>query len=537
MKRLKKPFYGVMALGLAVGLGACASEPNDGDSAGGDDGDNGSAEGNGEAGDLVISMQSEITSFDPHDANDVPTNQVQDQIYETLIEFDEDMELQPVLAEDWQIEDNTITFQLQEGVTFHDGEEFNAEVVKKNIDRITDEEIASQRAFLFNDITEINVLGDYEIEFVTEEPLAPLIYSFAHSGGNMISPASIDEDYAAMEDGEQPTTYVNEHPVGTGYFKHESGTTDQEIVLAKNEDYWGEAAKLDTVTFKVVPDGNTRVAEVQSGTSHISEPTETQSAAQVEETEGMHLEVTDSLSTNYIGFNTQKEPFDDPDVRRAISMAVDNESVVELLLNGYGIPATGPMAPDVIGYDPDVDGIPYDPEGAKELLAEAGFEEGELEFTISTNDTQTRQDLAEYVQGQLQEIGVTANIELVEWGAYLEQTGEGNHDMFVLGWGSATGDADYSLDPIFHSDNFGDPGNRFFYENEEVDQLLDEAAAEMDHDARMDLYSEAQEIITEDAPAIFVDYKQDLNAVHDSVVDFKRHPTGTLMLHEAYIEE
>ncbi|MFB4214250.1 glutathione ABC transporter substrate-binding protein [Shouchella sp. JSM 1781072] len=540
MKRNKAPFYAVLALTATLGLAACADD-GQGDS-GSDNGNGDGGESSGEAvegGDLVLSSQADIVGLDPHQVNDVPSGQVQGQVYEGLLEFDENMELQNVLAEDysWNDEGDVLTFQLKEGVTFHDGTAFNADAVKANIDRITDEDVGSQRAFLFEGISEINVLGDYEIEFVLEEPDVAFLFSFAHGGGYMISPDVIEADYAAMEDGEQPYTAVNDNPAGTGYFSYQSGTVgSSELVFERYDDHWsGEPAILDTVTFKTVPDASARLAELTTGDSHFI-TVDAAGLAQLEGIEDASLNVTDSISGSYFGFNTEVEPFDDVRVRQAIAMAVDKNVVIDNLLEGYGFPAETPVAPGVIGHDENAEALPYDVEAAQELLAEAGYEDG-FSTSIMTNDSPARIQMAEYMQSALSDLNIELEVDVVEWATYLEDTGEGDHEMFILGWSSATGDADYALAPLYHTDNFGAAGNRAFYSNPELDAILDEAVAEVDEANRMDLYVQAQEIANEEVPLVFTHYTQYLHGIKDSVEGIIVTPTDDWVLNEAHFVE
>ncbi|WZX99783.1 glutathione ABC transporter substrate-binding protein [Bacillus sp. FSL W7-1360] len=521
----KKWLYAFSALVFAVVLASCSGSSTDKNA------------NSSEGGSLVIAMSSEIPGLDPHQINDIPSTQVQDQIYETLVTLNREMELEPVLAKSWEVNENKLTFQLREGVKFHDGEPFNAEAVKKNIERIMDEQISSLRAFLFEEIKEINVIDNYEIEFVTEEPFAPLIYSFAHSGGSMISPAMIDADYEAMKNGEQPFVTVNKNPVGTGYFKYESGVPGTSaIVLKRNEDYWGEKAKLDSVTFKTVSEGGTRIAEVFTGDSHVAEPVDISNVSQLEANSDADLLITDGISASNYGFHVEKEPFDNPDVRRAIAMAIDNEAILENIMDGYGQIASGPIPPGVFGYDESIEPIPYDPEAAKQLLADAGVEN--LSVKIMTNDNnETRLQMAEYMQSALGEIGVDVEVVSQEWATYLESTGNGEHEMFILGWTSLTGDADYAMAPLYHTDKAGAPGNRSFYSNKELDQILEEAARELDENKRLALYKKAQEIAIEELPLVYTTYSQYLNAVRKEVKDFYRSADGKILLHETYIEE
>ncbi|MFC0470343.1 glutathione ABC transporter substrate-binding protein [Halalkalibacter kiskunsagensis] len=534
-------FFLALVLAFSLFMTACASEPDaTPEPAEGEDVGEGTEEATEAAagGDLIIATLSDAVALDPHGSNDVPSGNVSTNIYETLVYYDENMELQEGLAESWeQVDELTLKFTLKEGIKFHDDSDFNAEVVKANIERITDPDIASQRAFLFNDIVEIEVLGDYEIQFKTSEPKASLIYNFAHSGGGMISSEAITADYEAMENGENPGSIINESPVGTGFFMFDSWDPGTQVKLVKNPDYWGdENAKLDSVTFKVVPEDLTRVAELETGAVHITEPLSPSDYSRVEGTDGMHVVESDSLSLSYIGFNTEKEPFNDPKVRQAISMAIDKEAVVEGVFNGVGVPAKGPLAPEVVGYDADVPSLEYDVEKAKELLAEAGYADG-FSTTISTNDSRERMDLAEYTQAVLAEIGIDVSIDVVEWGAYLDKTANGQHDMFILGWSSATGDADYALAPLFHSDNVGAPGNRTFYKNDEVDALLESAEKEVDQDRRLELYKEVQELLVEEAPMIYIHHKIELNGVRDEVQGFWRHQNGYFQLRDVTVSE
>lgn len=533
-KTAKSLFLLAVALLFSMLLAACASEPDEGGT--GSDGANEGAEGGSEGGDLVIATAADIVSLDPAGSNDQPSSNVQANIFETLVTYDQNMELQPGLAEEWEaVEDNVWEFKLREGVTFHDGSEFNAEVVKANIERILDPEVASPRAFLYEMVTEVEVVDDYTVRFVTEYPFSPLPAHLAHNGGGMVSLEQIEADYAAMEEGEEPGSVINENPVGTGFFKFEEWQSGQHVRLVKNEDYWGEPAKLDSVTFKVVGEDLTRVAELETGDSHVSDPLSPSDVAQIEATEGVNVQQQVSTSLSYVGFNADKEPFDDPKVRQAITMAIDKDQIIEGIYDGIGTPAVGPLAPNVFGYDENVTGIEYDPERAKELLAEAGYEDG-FSTTIWTNDQRERIDMATNIQSQLKEIGIDAEIEVLEWGAYLEQTANGEHDMFMLGWSTVTGDADYGLYALFHSSMEGEPGNRTFLDDPEIDELLDEARQESDEAKRQELYSEVQEKLVELAPMLYIHHQDYLLGVRDEVKGLVQDPTGIIRLHETTLE-
>ena len=484
-----------------------------------------------EGGDLIMAMPSDIVSLDPHGSNDSPSSNVRSALYETLIYQDENMELHPHLAEEFeQVDETTWEFKLREGITFHDGEPFTAEAVKATFERVLDPDLASQRAFLFDMIEEVEVIDEYNIRITTEYPFAPLAAHLAHDAGGIISPKAIEDDYNG-------DINLDIEAYGTGPFKLESWGQGEEVVISRNEDYWGDPAYLDTVTFKVVPEQLTRIGMLENNEAHIADQIESTNASRVENTAGVQLIAQPRWSLTYAGFNTEKEPFDDPNVRKAISMAIDTDAINEGIYQGYGTPAKGPINDLIFGYKDDLEGLPYDPEAAKDLLAEAGYEDG-FSTTLWTNDDNPeRIQTAEYIQDQLEDIGIDVEIELVERGAFLDATGKGAHEMLVLGWVTVTGDADYGMYSLFHSSNKGAPGNRSFYENEKVDELLDQARRETDVETREQLYHEVQEILVEEAPMIYTIHNDRLVGVSEQVHNFSVHPNDLFLFHHTYLTE
>ena len=217
-----------------------------------------------------FSIKSLPKSLDPHAANDGYSLYVMTNIYETLVKLNQDLELEPGLAESYeQTSDTTWEFKLREGIKFHDGSDFNAEVVKANLDRVRDEEVASPLAFLFTEISEVEIVDDYTVNIHTKQPFAALPAHLAHPGGHMISKEVIDKDYAEMEEGGNPLTEVNKTPVGTGFFKFEDITEGEQITLVRNEDYWGDPAKPESITFRAVPEDQSRIVELTAGTADI----------------------------------------------------------------------------------------------------------------------------------------------------------------------------------------------------------------------------------------------------------------------------
>ena len=503
-----------------------------------------------EGGTLTLAIPSDAVSMDPHGSNDVPSEQIRDTIYEPLLTQDENFEIVPVLTEEYeQVDDTTWKFKLREGVTFHDGSEFNAEVVKANIERIQDVAKASPRSFLLDMVTEVNIIDDYNIELVTEYPFAPLANNLTHGAGKMISKDLIDADYQQAldeagsdltleeyyelrsEGGDEHEAVANEissfvgqlvetEPVGTNYFKFDSRNPGEQTAVVRNDDYWGDTALLDGVNFKVVSEPGSRIAELESGSSDAILSTLSSNIERVDSNEDVTLLRNDSVSIDYIGFNTEKEPFNDPKVRQSITHAFDSEAVLEGVYNGSGTPAEAPLAPGVLGYSEDLEGLDYDMEKAQQLLDEAGVEDLTINLMVN-DDNPERVDVALWLQESLGELGIKVNVEQVEWGAYLAATGAGEHDMFILGWSNSTGDPDNGIAPLFHSDNIGDTGNRSFYNNPELDSILDEARQSTEEGEREQLYMDAQQLLVDEAPAIFIRHGENLNAHGNHVEGFE----------------
>lgn len=513
-------------------------------------------------GDLIIADMSDLVSLDPHGNNDVPSSNVRANIYDTLTILDENMEVQPHLAVEWEeTDENTYSFTLRDDVVFHDGTEFNAEVVRANLLRVTDENFASQRAFLYEMITDIEVVDDYTVEITTEYPFAPLLSHLAHDAGGMLSLDVITEDYnQALEGtdydyesyvealvageefdedvvaaiGENIGEYAAQNPIGTGPFVLESRSPGDNTVLVRNDDYFDEPALLDSVTFKVVSETASRIAELEGGYSHVIGAVDPISRDRVENHDETYLDETESMSLSYVGFNVEAEYLDDPLVRQAISYAIDREAIIAGIYDGVGIEAIGPLAPAVFGYDENVEGITYDMDRAKELMAEAGYEDG-FEISLWTNDSPQRVDTAVFMQESLAELNIDVSIEQVEWGAYLERTADGEHDMFILGWSVVTGDADYGMYPLFHSEQVGAPGNRSFIQDDELDALLEAGRQAIDPDERLEHYSAAQDLLVDLAPMVYIHHSNYLTGVRDEVQNFEIDALGIYQLKDVSI--
>jgi len=446
------------------------------------------AAGNNE---LIFAVMSDAPTLDIHGSNDSASSDAQHQIFETLTKYNEDGSVAPLLAESFDnISDTVWEFNLRQGITFHDGSELNADVVVANFTRLLDPEFASPKAFIFETVDSVEAVDNYTVRFTLTQPFAPFPAHLAHSGGMI---ASLDSLAAGVED----------NPIGTGPFKFYSWERGNEIRFVRNEDHWQNVPNIESLVFRVIPEPETRFAMLEAGEAQVTalDAVRYNNAVNVPD---INIDRLSSTSLTYLGFNTETEPFNDVRVRRAVTMAINKDDILHAVVQGLGVTATGPIAPTVNHSSNNVNTIQHNVEEARALLAEAGLADG-FETVIYYNEGNAgRATIAELVQANLRELNIDVQIRSVEWGQYLELTGAGETPMFILGWGTVTADADYGIFPVFHSSLHGDAGNRSFYSNPRVDELLEQGRLETDEAARSEIYREVKQLIIDDAPVVFL---------------------------------
>ncbi|MBS4040121.1 MAG: hypothetical protein KGZ81_05930, partial [Flavobacteriales bacterium] len=371
----------------------------------------------------------------------------------------------------------------------------------------------------------IEVVDDYTIKISTKEPFAALLAHLAHTATGILN------EKAVTAGGDN----YGQNPVGTGPFKFSNWVAGDKIELVKFDEYHGTPAKVQNLVIRNISDNTTRTIELESGQIDIAYDIQPTDVKRVEENANLTLLRDINLSTTYIGFNAAKAPYNDVRVRQAINYAVDTDSIVEAVYQGVGAPAKGPLGPNVWASHQGLEQYGFNVEKAKELMKEAGYEQG-FKTTIWTNDNQQRMDIAEIVQNQLKAINIETEVKVVEWGAYLDGTAAGEHDMFILGWVTVTADPDYGLYALFHSSQHGAAGNRTFYSNAQVDELLDKGRTATDVKEREEAYKQAQEIIRNEAPWIFTWTGENLAGTQKNVQGFKQHPAGHHKLYTVYFE-
>jgi len=482
---------------------------------------------------LIIAQGTDALTLDAHHVIDSPTDSILGHVVETLLELTPKGEIVPKLAEKYEVSADAteFTFRLRKGIKFHDGTPFNAEAVKTNFERRLDPKAATKFGFLVAQIASISVLDEYTVKFKTKAPFAPMTSNLTHTTNGIQSPASLKASW------EKPLT----HPVGTGPFVYKERVPGSKLVLVRNENYWGKKAILEEITFRVIPDDASRVVALETGEVHVAVRIPPFDIPRLKADPRIRIDNTASVRTIYMGLNCLKEPLTNKKVRQALNYAVNKEAIVKHVLGGVGRVSDAPISPGIFGYTP-IKTYEYNVQKAKDLLAEAGFPKG-FETTLHPAVGRYYMDasVATAVAADLLKVGVKADIKMMDWGTYLpfvlRDKEVAEHKLFVLGWGTVTGDADYGLFALFHSGEWPKKGNAAaFYKNEKVDQLLEAGRKTADAEQRKKIYKEAMEIIMDDAPWIFLHSESQITGIRANVKDLIVHPKEVIISKDARIE-
>lgn len=480
---------------------------------------------------LVVVRPSDAISLDPHRATTAPEVWVYNNIYETLVVLDEEMEVRSGLAESWErIDEERMRFHLKQGVTFHDGTPLDAEAVKFTIERVIDPEHPARGKAWLGPVVGAEVVDEHTVDIITDGPFGPLLNHLS-----MVFVVGIVSPTAVEKYGDE----YGRNPVGTGPFAFEGWETNQSIVLVRNDDYHGEAAKLEKVEFRVVPEEGARMLSFMRGDADVLLRAAPAELPLLRDDPRVKVYDAPGLRIVYIGLNLDLAPTSDKLVRQAIAHAIDVDAINAFVVEDAMEPAQGVLAPAVFGYAETgvAEKYAFDPELALDLLAQAGYEpdgQGKLvdsggnplklvQWASQGRDLKDK-ELSEAVLAQLRELGFTVEYEQREWGAYLSAlSAEGSdYNLYTMGWVTMTGDADFGLYANFHSEDFNT--NRSRYDNAEVDAALELARRSLDPQERLEAYATAQQNIIEDVVWIPIYQTRETVVTQEWVEGYVPHP-------------
>jgi len=519
------------------------------------------------SGTLVFGSSGDAVRLDPADVTDGESIQRMDNIFEGLVEYEAGSVLiQPCLATSWEASaDGTeIVFNLRKGVKFHDGTDFNADAVVFSFARQYDTNHPFHQygewaywGYMFGDVERMEKVDDYTVKFVLKRPNASIMTSLAMFTVNIVSPTNA-EKYKG-------DSFKN--PCGTGPFKFVEWVKDDHITLVANENYWRERASLDKLIFKVILDPSARLMALEVGEVHGIEYPNPADLDRIKANSDLNLMSQSGMNISYMAMNTgygyidankngmrdiadeplvktpgYYEPLTKKKVRQAINMAIDKQSIVDNIYMGTAMVAKNGMPPSLLGYNDAIEDYPYDPARAKQLLAEAGYPDG-FEVTLYVMPVSRPYmfdppKIGEAIQSYLAAVGIDLKFYQVDWGTYLQETEQGNHQMCLLGWTGDNGDP-YNFMNVLYGANacsIGTAGNYAFYVNNTNQALLSAALETYDNSKRAEYYKKAQEMIHEDAGWVYLSHAVQNIVFRTNVKGYVLNPTSRKFFYPVSIE-
>jgi peptide/nickel transport system substrate-binding protein len=467
---------------------------------------------------LVMIIESSPTNLDPRVGLDAQSERIDELIFDDLLERDEHLNVKPALAQSWEIPDRlTYIFHLHHGVRFHNGRPLTARDVKWTFDSLLEGKIRSTKASVYKPhIGRIETPDDYTVVFRLKDPFSTLLWNLSDGAIGIVPYGSGEE--------------ITHRPIGSGPFRFVSAEQDREVIIERNDGYWGEKAHVPRIRFMVVPDTTTRALELRKGSADIVSNALTSDMVLTLQREP-NLEVLHAPGTvlNYMAFNLRDPILKDVRVRQAIACAIDRQPMIKYLWRGFAQPAYSVLPPQSWAYNADVPRYEHDPERAGQILDAAGYPERNgirFHITMKTSTEETTRLIAAVLQQQLREAGIALDIRTFEFATFFSDVTSGAYQLYSLRWIGGNEDPDI-FEYAFHSDRFAPHGaNRSYYANPRLDALIDQARTEIDQDVRKQTYFEIQQILAEDLPYINLWYLDNVLVHSKRVKGLTLNPSG-----------
>lgn len=444
----------------------------------------------------VMIIENSPTNLDPRIGIDGASERIDMLLFDSLLHRDEHFNLQPMLAERWEIPDpQTYIFHLRSGVRFHDGRPLTSRDVKYTIDSLLNHFLPSPKSATYKHVDRIEAPDDSTVIFHLKEPDTSLLWNLS-DGGIGIVPYGSGVDFG-------------QNPVGSGPFRFVRQKQDEEVVIERNPDYWNvaERPRIARVRFAVIPDSTTRALELRKGSADIALTSLTADTVETLRKEpNLDVEVFPGSTYSYVAFNLRDPILRNVRVRQAIAYAINRGPVIHYLWRDQVEPASSILPPQSWAYNDHVQKYDYNPQRARELLDQAGYAPDasgvRFHLLMKTSTEETTRLLAAVLQQQLRDVGIALDIRTLENAVFLSEVTKGAFQIYSLRWIGGNQDPDI-FEYVFHSSSIPPQrANRGYYSNPKVDALLNQARTEIDPVKRKPLYDEVQKILAEDVPYV-----------------------------------
>lgn len=476
-------------------------------------------------GTLQVGLADDPPEMDPHLTSSNASRTVLHNIFATLVEVDDELQIQPELAERWDVsEDGTAyTFHLREGVTFHDGTALDAEAVAFNFARMMDSDFGSARAGELAFVEEVTVDGPLQVTVRLSQPFGAFLPAMASWSGMMVSPTAVEEHGADF----------GQVLVGAGPFRFVERVRDDRLVLERFDGYFKDGLPyLDQVIYRPFVDAESRIVNLETGSIHIINTVPGRAVPRFQENDDITLSIVGGLGFRGIWVNTQSEELGTPERRAAVSACIDRRVVVDTVFGEAAVPAIGPFSPATWVVDSPDEAPHRDLERSREMLEAAGVSDGfSFPLLITPDDESIR--VASIYAAMCSEVGIDIQLQQVEFGTILSRMGEANYAAAQIEL-SPRNDPDLSAHPWFHTDG----GVNFsHYSSEEMDRLLDAARAAVDQDERRALYRQALEVFNTDFPYIFTYHLQEMKAFRTNLQGYRHIPDSMMRFEDVWLAD
>jgi peptide/nickel transport system substrate-binding protein len=466
---------------------------------------------------LVMIIENSPTDLDPRVGLDAQSERIDDLIFDDLLTRDAHLNVAPGLAERWEIPDpRTYIFHLHQGVKFHDGSRLGARDVKWTLDSLLQGKIRSTKSAVYRFVDHIDAPDDYTVVFHLKQPFATLLWNLSDGAIGIVPYGSGNE--------------ISRKPIGSGPFRFVSAEPDKEVMIARNNEYWGDKPRLQQVRFIVVPDTTTRALELRKGSADIAINALTSDLVLTLERDP-NLAVLHAPGTvlAYMAFNLRDPILKDARVRQALAYAIDRRPMLEYLQRGFARSANSVLPPESWAYNGDVAAYSYNPERARRLLEQAGHPAVNgvrIHLTMKTSTEESTRLMAAVLQQQLRQVEIALDIRTFEFATFFSDVTHGLFQLYSLRWIGGNEDPDI-FEYVFHSDKFPPNGaNRGYFADPRVDALIDRARHELDQNTRKRLYAEIQRTLAEELPYINLWYFDNVLVHSKRVRNLSLNPSG-----------